>query len=71
MVPSDPSTNDFNSIQSTLLWNMNAWPGGQLDRLYDNANYTCQSTGNTVGGGVRSTTFFGVECKKNRYFKSR
>ncbi|KAK6619008.1 hypothetical protein RUM44_003390 [Polyplax serrata] len=56
-----PSTNDFNSIQSTLMWNMNAWPGGQLDRLYDNANYTCQSTGNTVGGGVRSTTFFGVE----------
>lgn len=62
VIPPDPRTNDFESVQSTLIWKMENWPGGRLDRLRDNANYTCQSTGNTVGGGVRSTTFFGVEC---------
>ena len=30
----------------------------------DNANYTCQSTGNIVGReGVHSTTYFRVECE--------
>ncbi|GLG96061.1 Protein turtle [Gryllus bimaculatus] len=53
--------NDFESIRSTLVWNMSAWEGSQLDRVHDNANYTCQSSGNEVGPGVRSNTFFGVE----------
>lgn len=44
-------------------WNMSAWPNEQLDRINDNANYTCQSSSNGVGPGVTSTTLFAVECK--------
>ncbi|KAJ9592942.1 hypothetical protein L9F63_015402 [Diploptera punctata] len=61
MIPPDARTNDFESIRSTLHWNMSAWPGGQLDRIQDTANYTCQSTGNEVGEGVKSSTKFMVE----------
>lgn len=42
---------------------MSAWPEEKLDVFKDNANYSCVSTHNSVGPGVRSTTFFGVECK--------
>ena len=59
----DPRTNDLESVVSTLTWNMSAWPGQMLDRVKDNANYTCRSTANPVGPGVSSTTFFTVECK--------
>lgn len=62
-MPPDPAKSDFESVVSTLIWNMTAWPGGQLDRSVDNANYTCQSTANSVGAGVSSTTYFRVECK--------
>ena len=55
--------NDFESAVSTLTWNIEAWPGGKLDRVIDNANYTCQSTENLVGTRVSSTTYFRVECK--------
>jgi hypothetical protein len=58
VLPQDPMTNDFQSIVSTLAWNMSNWPGGQLDRLHDNANYSCHSTGNNIGIGVSSSTYF-------------
>lgn len=60
---SNPTANIFESVRSTLIWNMAAWPGSQLDRMIDNANYSCHSSGNIVGTGVNSTTTFGVECK--------
>ncbi|CAG7834604.1 unnamed protein product [Allacma fusca] len=60
-LPPDETKSDFESVVSTLIWNLTAWPGGQLDRLHDNANYTCQSTANEVGPGVSSTTSFRVE----------
>ena len=63
VLPEDPMTNDFQSIVSTLTWNMSNWPSGQLDRLHDNANYSCHSTGNNIGIGVSSSTYFKVECK--------
>ncbi|GLV32173.1 neuromusculin [Carabus blaptoides fortunei] len=59
--PPDLRTYDFESIQSVLNWNMSAWPNEQLDRINDNANYTCQSSSNGVGQGVTSTTLFAVE----------
>ncbi|KAI5704488.1 hypothetical protein M8J75_005934 [Diaphorina citri] len=59
--PPDLRTNDFESIESTLILKMDAWPNGQLDPTLDNVNYTCQSTSNEVGQGVKSTTQFGVE----------
>ena len=62
-VPPNYSTNDFESAVSTLFWNLESWPQGRLDRSEDNSNYTCQSTANDVGKGVRSTTYFRVECK--------
>ncbi|CAB3363001.1 Hypothetical predicted protein [Cloeon dipterum] len=61
ILPPDPRTNDFESVVSTLVWDMKQWPNGELDRIYDNANYTCESSSNEVGPGVKSTTFFGVE----------
>ncbi|KAG7188874.1 hypothetical protein KM043_008480 [Ampulex compressa] len=59
--PPDPRTNDFESIQSVLVWNLNAWPDGQLDRTEDNVNFTCLSSGNGIGPGVNSSTHFRVE----------
>ncbi|XP_069698096.1 hemicentin-2 isoform X4 [Periplaneta americana] len=61
IIPPDTRTSDFESIKSTLIWNMTAWPGGQLDRIHDSANYTCHSTQNVVGPGVKSSTTFRVE----------
>lgn len=55
--------NDLESVVSTLSWNMSAWPDQMLDRMQDNANYTCRSTANSVGPGVSSTTVFTVECE--------
>lgn len=63
LYPADQSTNDFESIQSNLTWNLDAWPNGELDRFRDNDNYTCESTSNGVGDGVKSTTHFQVECE--------
>ena len=59
--------NDFQSVSSTLVFNIEKWRAdGQLNRVIDNANYTCQSQGNLVGNeGVKSTTYFRVECKFN------
>ena len=59
--------NDFQSVSSTLVFNIEKWRAdGQLNRVIDNANYTCQSQGNLVGNeGVKSTTYFRVECKSD------
>ena len=64
-LPANFATGDFRSINSTLIFNIYKWrSGGRLDRVLDNANYTCQSTGNVVGrDGVKSTTYFRVECE--------
>ncbi|XP_011314912.1 hemicentin-1 isoform X1 [Fopius arisanus] len=59
--PADKGTSDFESIQSNLTWNLSAWPNGQLDRHEDNDNFTCESNGNGIGPGVKSTTYFQVE----------
>ena len=61
--------NDFESVYSTLKFNIERWPGGKLDRIIDNANYTCQSKSWQMTSweteGVSSTTYFRVECKRN------
>ncbi|XP_077276389.1 neuromusculin isoform X3 [Temnothorax americanus] len=59
--PPDPRTNDFESIQSTLVWNLTVWPNGQLDRTEDNVKFTCKSSSNEIGAGVESSTHFHVE----------
>ncbi|XP_037293639.1 hemicentin-1 isoform X3 [Manduca sexta] len=53
--------NDFEATESTLHWNMSAWPGGVLDRAADTASYTCRSSRNLAGPPVNSTTQFAVE----------
>lgn len=64
----DFAKNDFESIYSTLYFNIDKWPGGKLDRIIDNANYTCQSKSWQMSGlgqgdtAVSSTTYFRVEC---------
>nr|CAD7396629.1 unnamed protein product [Timema poppensis] len=63
VLPPDTRSGDFESTLSTLVWNMAAWPGGRLDRIHDNDNYTCQSDDNIAGPGVRSSTIFRVECE--------
>ncbi|KOC69623.1 Hemicentin-1 [Habropoda laboriosa] len=59
--PPDSRTNDFESIQSTLVWNLTAWPSGQLDRVEDNVKFSCESSSNGIGPGVKSSTHFHVE----------
>jgi hypothetical protein len=67
--PPNYAKNDFESVYSTLHFNIDQWPGGKLDRIIDNANYTCQSRSWQVSSlqtdGVTSTTYFRVECKPN------
>ncbi|XP_033342889.1 neuromusculin isoform X1 [Megalopta genalis] len=59
--PPDPRKNDFESIQSTLVWNLTAWPGGQLDRAEDNVEFTCRSSDNGIGEAINSSTHVHVE----------
>lgn len=61
-LPADYEAGDFESVISELRFNMNVWPGGKLDIFKDNANYSCVSTPNTEGSGVRSESEFFVEC---------
>ncbi|XP_071742756.1 hemicentin-1 isoform X9 [Lepeophtheirus salmonis] len=61
-LPSNFAKNDFESVKSELIWRIQNWPNGKLDRETDNANFTCQSTENLVGTpGVSSDTYFRVE----------
>jgi len=67
--PPNPAKNDFESMYSSLNFNIHRWPGGKLDRIIDNANYTCQSKSwqvstlkdSSVSDVVSSTTYFRVE----------
>lgn len=65
-VPADMAVGDFESVLSVLHFNMSAWPDQKLDIYKDNANYSCVSSGNSEGPGVRSATVFHVECNNNR-----
>lgn len=66
----DPNmrTNDFESVQSFLNWNLTSWPNGHLDLVADNGKFTCESSSNGVGVGVKSSTHFHVECKSKVFF---
>ncbi|KAG1714570.1 Hemicentin-1 [Nymphon striatum] len=58
----DLERNYFQSVVSTLYWNMTAWPQGMLDEdLVDRSNFSCVSTRNAVGLAVSSQTMFRVE----------
>ncbi|XP_044766559.1 uncharacterized protein LOC123322654 isoform X3 [Coccinella septempunctata] len=59
--PSDVKKNDFESVESTLIWNLTAWPHHQLDKSAPNTNYTCRSYANGVGAGVVSTSEVAVD----------
>uniref|UniRef100_A0A336K1W8 CSON005257 protein n=1 Tax=Culicoides sonorensis TaxID=179676 RepID=A0A336K1W8_CULSO len=54
LLPADPSTGDFESVLSILYFNITAWQNEKLDIFKDNANYSCVSTHNSVGTGVRN-----------------
>ncbi|KAJ3660556.1 hypothetical protein Zmor_004998 [Zophobas morio] len=41
--PADYKKNDFESIESILVWNMKNWPDNQLDKRANNSFYTCAS----------------------------
>ncbi|XP_031616824.1 hemicentin-1 isoform X2 [Contarinia nasturtii] len=60
-LPADKAIGDFESVLSTLHFNISAWPKQQLDIHQDNANYSCVSSANSEGPGVRSSTVFHVE----------
>lgn len=62
-LPIDTKVADFESVLSVLHFNMSAWPEKRLDIYKDNANYSCVSSGNSEGPGVRSATDFHVECE--------
>ncbi|XP_067643047.1 hemicentin-1 isoform X4 [Eurosta solidaginis] len=60
-VDASPATGDFESMLSVLHFNMSNWPNQKFDIESDSANYTCVSTGNTVGPGIKSSTYFSIE----------
>uniref|UniRef100_A0A6P7GJ83 MAM domain-containing glycosylphosphatidylinositol anchor protein 1-like n=1 Tax=Diabrotica virgifera virgifera TaxID=50390 RepID=A0A6P7GJ83_DIAVI len=60
-LPPNQQMNDFESINSTLIWNMTAWPGGMLNKTAPNTNYTCQATSNKIGVGITSTAEIAVD----------
>ncbi|XP_069968265.1 uncharacterized protein [Bactrocera oleae] len=60
-VDASPATGDFESMLSVLHFNMSNWPNQKFDIESDSANYTCVSTGNTVGPGIKSATYFSIE----------
>ncbi|KAJ8922096.1 hypothetical protein NQ315_004028 [Exocentrus adspersus] len=60
-LPPDFRKNDFESVNSTLIWNMDAWPGKKLDKTAPNSLYTCQSMPNSIGIGVNSTIEIAVD----------
>lgn len=61
-LPADKAIGDFESVLSTLHFNMSAWPDQQLHIHQDDANYSCVSSANSEGPGVRGLTDFHVEC---------
>lgn len=62
--PPSLHTDDFESVNSSLVWNLGAWPEGQLDRVLDNdVTFTCMSTSNGIGPGVASTVKIEVYCE--------
>lgn len=58
IMEADYVNNQFESVKSTLRWNMDS-----LSRYEDNANYSCTSTPTVAGEAITSTTDFRVECK--------
>ncbi|EDW79217.2 LOW QUALITY PROTEIN: uncharacterized protein Dwil_GK12999 [Drosophila willistoni] len=56
-----PATGDFESMLSVLHFNMSNWPNKKFDIEADNANYSCVSTSNSVGAGIKSATYFSIE----------
>jgi len=70
-VPPNYSKNDFESVKSMLLWNLENWPHGKLNRNEDNTNYSCKSSSNEVGKGVSSATHFRVEYPPDNLFISQ
>ncbi|XP_054735884.1 uncharacterized protein LOC129242947 isoform X2 [Anastrepha obliqua] len=60
-VDASPATGDFESMLSVLHFNMTNWPNQKFDIESDSANYTCVSTGNSVGPGIKSATYFSIE----------
>ena len=70
-VPPNYSKNDFESVKSMLVWNLENWPQGRLNRKEDNTNYSCKSSSNGVGQGVSSATHFRVEYPPDNLFISQ
>ncbi|XP_055919479.1 uncharacterized protein LOC129951381 [Eupeodes corollae] len=56
-----PATGDFESVMSVLHFNMTAWPNKRFDIDVDSANYSCVSSSNAVGPGIKSATYFSIE----------
>lgn len=72
-VPADAAKNDFESVVSTLRINLSNLEGGHVEPKRDDAIYTCESSGNSFGPGVRNNIDFQVHCEYARriYFLFR
>ncbi|KAF5279443.1 hypothetical protein FQA39_LY05553 [Lamprigera yunnana] len=54
-------TGDFESIESTLIWNVNAWPTHPFAKTAPTVHYMCMSSSNGVGNGVNASVPVEVE----------
>ncbi|KAK9891372.1 hypothetical protein WA026_014616 [Henosepilachna vigintioctopunctata] len=59
--PSNVAKNDFESVESTLVWNLDAWPQHQLDKSAPNTKYTCLGFANGIGPGISSSSEVAVD----------
>lgn len=48
---------------SIQIFNMDQWPGKQLDKTAKNSKYICQSSSNKIGPPAVSDTLIAVDCK--------
>ncbi|XP_063910375.1 titin-like [Zophobas morio] len=58
-LPANYGTNDFESVESTLVWNLKNWPNQRLIKNDSQSQYSCKS--DTSFGDVESATYFAVE----------
>ncbi|KAK4872366.1 hypothetical protein RN001_014395, partial [Aquatica leii] len=54
-------TGDFESIESTLIWNVDAWPTHPFAKTAPTVHYMCMSSSNGVGNGVNASVPVEVE----------
>ena len=60
-VPADDPSDEFESVESTLVWNLKNWPNQRLIKKDGQSKYTCKSGDGFLD--VESTAYVAIECE--------